>query len=261
MPGRAGLGRRQVPALDHRHPGDRRPEVAIRARPDRERQPAAVAQHPPRLRERGGRVGHQHVAEAAEDAVDAGVVEVHALGIEDPELGCSRARGRSPRRRAASTIAGAKSVEISFPSSPIALRRQEAGVAGARRELEHGVAGLRIEPLDQPLAQRAGARPEVVALALPVGREPVPGSRARCWRYSSRSTGRPRARTRLTARIVVRARDVLGRGGLLDLGLLGRRAVAALARRARAAAPTNSRNSGSGRVGRELNSGWNCEAT
>ena len=29
----------------------------------------------------------------------------------------------------------------------------------------------------------------------------------------------------------------------------------------RAAAPTNSRNSGSGRVGRELNSGWNCEAT
>src|SRR5262249_48518351 len=28
-----------------------------------------------------------------------------------------------------------------------------------------------------------------------------------------------------------------------------------------AAAPTNSRKSGSGRVGRELNSGWNCEAT
>ena len=27
------------------------------------------------------------------------------------------------------------------------------------------------------------------------------------------------------------------------------------------AAPTNSRNSGAGRSGRDLNSGWNCEAT
>ena len=55
------------------------------------------------------------------------------------------------------------------------LGGDEAGVAGARRQLEHGVARLRIEPLDEPLTQVAGRRPEEVVLALPVAREAVPG--------------------------------------------------------------------------------------
>ena len=42
--------------------------------------------------------------------------------------------------------------------------------------------------------------------------------------------------------------------------LLGERA-APLARARSSAAPTNSRKSGAGRVGRDLNSGWNCDAT
>src|SRR4051794_24859724 len=54
--------------------------------PGRERRPPAGPQHPPGLPQRGARVGHEHVAPAAQDGVDAGGVEVDRLRVDDAEL-------------------------------------------------------------------------------------------------------------------------------------------------------------------------------
>ena len=48
----SGLGRRQGPCRDERAAAQRRPGVAVRPRPDGEREPAAVAQHAAGLRKR-----------------------------------------------------------------------------------------------------------------------------------------------------------------------------------------------------------------
>ena len=77
--------------------------------------------------------------------------------------------------------------------------------------------------------------------------------RARPRRPASRAAQRPSARRPLAARVTAHA-------ATLDRGLHGGRAPGALAALAQRA-PTNSRNSGAGRSGRDLNSGWNCEAT
>ena len=77
-------------------------------------------------------------------------------------------------RRACSTIAGAKSVEISVPLVAQAGGGREAGVTGARRELEHGLARLRVEALDEPLPDQSRRLPDIAPLAPPRRGKPVP---------------------------------------------------------------------------------------
>ena len=156
MPGRAGLGRlgdgRARPAPRRRS----RPTGCGRASAQTEKQSASAgAQHAPVSAQRRRGVGHQHVAEAAHDAVDRVVGRVHLLGVDHAELDVARGPSSSARRRAASTISDEKSVVISLPSSPIRARR-EAGLAGAGGELEDRLAGLRVEHRDQSLADGPG---------------------------------------------------------------------------------------------------------
>ena len=85
--------------------GDGDPGVAGAARPDRKSKPSAGAQHSPRLGEGCCRIRHEHVAPAAEDAVDRIVRELDLLGVQDAvlhvrqtELGTSTASDFGHRR-------------------------------------------------------------------------------------------------------------------------------------------------------------------
>ena len=97
-----------------------------------------------RLRDGRLRIRHEHVTEPAEDAVDGVVLERDVLGVElamldvpQPELCRAPASdlnhgGREVARDEAELLAQERS-------------GREARVARPRRELEHGVARLRVE--------------------------------------------------------------------------------------------------------------------
>ena len=173
-PGSAGFRSRQVTALHQGDSGDRGPQVLVRAGPDRERDPPPLTQDAAGLGERRPRVGHQHVSEPGDHAVDARVVEVHPLGVEDPELDVRQAE-----------LSAATAGHLDHPRGEVGrdhpsliadtLADQKARVAGPGGELEHRVAGARVEPFDQPLADRPGVLPEEIVLLVPVAREPIPG--------------------------------------------------------------------------------------
>jgi hypothetical protein len=56
---------------------------------------------------------------------------------------------------------------------------EEAGVAHARSQVQHRVTGLRTDSLDHALAHRPGRGMDVLALPVPVGRDPLPDVVAR----------------------------------------------------------------------------------
>ena len=153
-------------ALDQQSEADRGPRVALGRAPDRQREAPAGPQHAARLGERRVGVGHQHVPEPAEHAVDRVATELDALGVHhpvvhipEPELGAAAAgylhhrRGEVGRDQPAA-LAGHRG-------------RFEAGVARAGRELEHRVAGPRCELLEHPLAHRGRDLLDAGSPALP----------------------------------------------------------------------------------------------
>ena len=130
IPGAPGSGGGMWPRSTSVIPGIAAHRLRSGVAPHREREPAAVAQDPPRLRQRRGRVRHQHVAEAAEHAVDAGVVEIHALGVELAELDV-RSRPEPPRLRPRRLDHPAREVgRDQLASSPSRSATSEPGVAG-----------------------------------------------------------------------------------------------------------------------------------
>ena len=242
-----------MPGLDQRRtPGMNAQRLRSGGAPDREREPATVAQHSPRLRQRRGRVGHQHVAEPA----DRLRRRIRPRGPSARRRAPGTRRSRAPLSPAAAphaTMPGAKSVWISFPSAATQLGDAKADVAGAGRDLEdrRGPAGDRGRPPAPAIGSECFRRKSRASAQLPETRSQLARESARYWSRSAIAAdpiaqpGGERIRPRRCA---------------LGLGLLGRGPSPRCPARS-AAAPTNSRNSGSGRVGRELNSGWNCEAT
>ena len=113
-----GLARLQVAEVDHDRGGHRHPRVALALGPDREREAAAGSEHAADLAQRRRRVALEHVAEPREDAVDARVARARAAPRRARGTRRSRARARRRARRAASTMFGERSLEISRPASP-----------------------------------------------------------------------------------------------------------------------------------------------
>ena len=126
----------------------------------------ASARRPPGRRTRrvsasaAGRVGHQHVAEPAQDTVDRVVVELDPLGVDHPVLDVARrpARRRGGGRRRASPArsrsrsagrARRRSSAASKPVSPTPAASSSTVSPAARRELaQHPLPDRRRQPLD-----------------------------------------------------------------------------------------------------------------
>ena len=141
--------------------------------PDGQRQPAAGAQDAARLAQRRLGVGQQHVAPAAEDAVDAR--RRTGRSTRPPSARTRRSRGRAPRRapRAASTIASAPSVLISLPPgrrSSAARRPVSPGPAASSRTVWPGCGSTAsTQPGRDPaaarcIASRVAAQPAAAPL-------------------------------------------------------------------------------------------------
>ena len=151
------------------HPADEsRPLVVLRSRPGREGDAGVRAQHAARLAQRGLRIDHEHEAPAAQDAVQAGGVEVDALRVDlleadvvDPELLRPLLGGGEHLRR-----------EVGGDERPARLDElggQEAGVARAGGELEDRVPGLRVDRVDEPGGDGQRGAAQVVAVRVPAG--------------------------------------------------------------------------------------------
>ena len=139
--------------LDEEPASDRCPGVALGRAPHRQRQAPAWAQDTACFGEGRGGVRHQHVAALAEHSVDRVVVEVDRLGVHHAELDVLDALLRAVPARDIDHVRGEvgrdePTLISDDPSYP------EAEVAGAARELEHGIAGPRLELPDQPVVHR-----------------------------------------------------------------------------------------------------------
>ena len=123
-------------------------------------------------------LGNEHEPEAAEHAVDAASAQLerrgvlgHELDVREPQL-----RGRDAPPRLDHLRARRRSRSARRPAGADALGREEPGVARAGRELEHGVARLRIEQLDEPLREAAASLAQKkLAPPLPAGCDAPPG--------------------------------------------------------------------------------------
>ena len=150
---RVGVGALGMTATDQLPRRERGPRVVGRRRPDRERDATAGAQDAPRLAQRRLAVGHQHVAPAAEHAVERCRGLVDRLGVDlaeahvgDPEpLGPCLGGGdhlghevRGDERAAGRDLLGG----------------EKADLARARRQLEQLVPGLEPERVDHPDGHR-----------------------------------------------------------------------------------------------------------
>ena len=119
-------------------------------------------QHAARLAQRGAGIEREHVAPAAQDGVDVAVGRsIHSSSSSrnstfvTPQLGGTR----SAR---ASSIASAPSLETSVPPGCDQLGREEARLAEPGRQLEHALARLRLDRVDEPA--RDGHRGRLEAL-------------------------------------------------------------------------------------------------
>ena len=169
-----GGDRLDQPAAHHLAGGDRAPRVLLRAPPRRQGEPPSGLEHPARLPQRGLGVGHQHVAPAAQDAVDARGLDVdRALRVDlleadvaEPELlraalGDHQHLGRDVRRD--QRAAGLDE-----------LGGEEARVAGAGGQLEHRVPRLGLDRVDHPRRDGHGDPAHHLAVRLPGRRGVAP---------------------------------------------------------------------------------------
>jgi hypothetical protein len=140
----------------------------------REGEAAAWSEHAARLGERGCRVGHEHVATPAEDAVDRVVLELDALGVHDAVLDVRQAELLA----AAARDIDHRRAEVRADDSPALADGRGGRVAGvpeARRELEDRVARAHRKLADHPLANGERGRLDRRAPLLPSGRHRLPG--------------------------------------------------------------------------------------
>ena len=146
--------RRRQPTLDQLLRGKQRPGVAYDRIPDRQRDPPAGAQHAPRLRERRGRVGHQHVAPPAQHGVDACDRQVDPFRVEHLKLDVAEAKCERPR-------AGALEHRLSLVGDDHAtqrsdqLCREHPRLSQTGGQLEHALAGPQGDGVDHPLGHRS----------------------------------------------------------------------------------------------------------
>ena len=180
--------------------------------PHGQRDAPAGAQHAARLAERRGRVGHQHVAPAAQHGVDARHRQVDPFGVEHLELDVAQAeRGRALAR------AGEHRLGLVGDDRAADRRHQlggeQAGLPQPGRQLEHPLAGLRGDRVDQPVRDRRAELAQQLLAAHPAGGRLFPALQAgvavgvgveahRSSRRSSlpervRGSGSPRSSTRL----------------------------------------------------------------
>ena len=169
----ARLGRRRQALLGEHPAGECDPRVAPGSAPDGQGQTPTRAQDAASLVDGRLGIGHEHEAEATEDAVDRVVLERDLLGVDDPMLDVLETQLGGPptghldhlRREVAR-------------DQPAVLAQERGGqvphVSGAGRELEHGVARLRIERLHQPLADGARDLLDLRSPAFPAGRHRLP---------------------------------------------------------------------------------------
>ena len=111
-------------------------------------------------------VGDEHDPEAAEDAVDRVVGERQRR--RRPRRRSGRPRGRARRRaggRRRPSRARRRSRSARRRAGSVAAR--EARLAGAGRQLEHALPGLRLEQLDHPRRERRRRAREQIAPAAP----------------------------------------------------------------------------------------------
>jgi hypothetical protein len=158
---------------------DGEPRVGLRRVPYDEHQAPAGLEHAPRLAQ--GRLGiqGQHVAEAAEDAVD------RRGGLVDPlELHRPVFRALDAQRLAApSSRLDHRLGTVGDDEATARLQADgggERGVAASGGQLEHRLTRPRVEPVDHPAAYRLGAGIEEFGLALPGRRGLLPPIAALC---------------------------------------------------------------------------------
>ena len=165
----AGLRRLLEPALDQDRAVGGRPGVALCRRPRREGERPASAEHSARLAQRAGRIRNEHVAEAARRRRRRSRPAGRSTACPSRDA----RHPRIPRRRAASTIAAERSVEITCATrpasasvtSPVPAARSSDDVGrlqSERREKRHG--DRRVDGGDE------------LALGLPAGCRGVPAT-------------------------------------------------------------------------------------
>lgn len=190
----------------------RRSRGFFAARPDRESNPSAGAQHSPRLGEGCCRIRHEHVSPAAEDAVDRIVRKLDLLRVQDVMLDVRQTE------RGTSTAGdfGHRRAEVARDQATALAKdccNLESDIALAGRQLEHRVAGLRRELANEPFGHgRRGLLPfRPRALPAPGHRSPVlepgvallvavHGAIVDAWSYAARleAAGSPANATRTT---------------------------------------------------------------
>jgi hypothetical protein len=95
-------------------------------------------------------LGHKHQPEPRKHPVDAAVGQVDLLGVDDAAFDVIEAALAGPatsrRHHRGREITADEAAGRTESSGG-----QEAGLAGARRQLQHGLARLRVDLLDEPL--------------------------------------------------------------------------------------------------------------
>ena len=170
---RPGSGGSTQAALDSSRPRPRRHRFSSGAGPGGERDAPAGPQHAARLAQRGLGVGHQHVAPAAQHAVELAAGEVDRLRVDLQEARRWRSRAPRPARWAASSISGAKSERDQRPAAAGSARRRAARCRRCRRPARARLAGLRVDRVDHPGRHRHRRAAQRVRL-----RGPARGRRA-----------------------------------------------------------------------------------
>jgi hypothetical protein len=168
LPRLAGPRRLRQPAREQHRPERGRPRVPRRGRPGRERESAARPEHASRLAQRTGGIGDEHVAAAAHDRVDARVLEVERLHVDDAVLDARELPppGRVDHRRR----------EVRRDHAGDAAGERRGDVAGARGELEHDVVPPRLERGEERVGHGRHERRDALALRLPARRRHVPAA-------------------------------------------------------------------------------------
>ena len=152
-PGASGSAGSMWPRVDELARRDRRPRVLARAGPGRERHAPAGAQDAARLAQRRLAVGHQHVAPAAQHAVERGGGLVDRLGVDLPEADVGDPEPLGAGLRDGDHL-GHEVRRDQRAAGLDLLGGEEADLAGARRQLEHLVAGLELEGVHHPHRDR-----------------------------------------------------------------------------------------------------------
>src|SRR5207248_4151583 len=134
---------------------------------------ASGPQDPTHLPQGRRRIALQHIAEARENSVDARVRQLDPLRVEDAKLRVRDAEERSD------ALCGLDHVRRAVARDQLPRRaeptgREEAGLARPGRQVENRLTELRVEGVDEPLADGACRLPEQLASALPAWRQLLP---------------------------------------------------------------------------------------